>query len=209
MSLFLSILICYGITLLIVQAKIFGPFKKFISIKIQNFEEYLYPNDIVIGNLVLNNSSEIDQKHINVYKDILNKIEKNEDPKLLELLQDLQIKIKNNVIKNRENKLLTYILIKPVYKFLILFLDLINCMMCTGFWIGIFLCILSIFCNITIFGSLLSIVTTQEVFPIIASTILVGGLLSGTTWAINSIVDFFVELKDKLSSYIDSNMHKR
>jgi hypothetical protein len=75
--------------------------------------------------------------------------------------------------------------------------------MCTGFWVGIVLSIITLNFNISICGSLLNLVTTQGYFSICLTVFLLGGLYSGTTWAINSMVDFFVEIKDSLKSYLD------
>lgn len=199
----LSILIVYGITLIIVQGKIFNNFKIQLSKLIIYLESYYNPQPSDIAMMVSNNHKYISEQHINLFVNIsaqMNDI-KNK-PKIEEignLLESLLEKIKIGILEQRK-----YIFIFKIMVYLLnKFQELINCMMCTGFWMGILLSIITLNFNISICGSLLNLVTTQGDLSIGITVFLLGVLFSGTTWAINSIIDFFVEIKDSLKSYLD------
>jgi hypothetical protein len=199
----LSILIVYGITLIIVQGKIFNNTKIQLSKFITYIESYYNPQPIDIANMVINNHKYISEQHLTLYNNILlqfNDVKnKPKQEELGNLLESLREKIRISILEQRKFKILfkcfSYILNKTQ--------ELINCMMCTGFWVGIVLSIITLNFNISICGSLLNLVTTQGYFSICLTVFLLGGLYSGTTWAINSMVDFFVEIKDSLKSYLD------
>lgn len=203
MSLILSILIVYGITLIIVQGKIFSNAKKQLSNLIEYLEKYYNSDMFNIDQMIKNNHKYISEQHINLFNNLISQIN---DPnnsskleKLGELLSELTEKIKIIILEKRKYKILFKIL---VY-LLSLLQELTDCMMCTGFWIGIILSIITLNFNISIYGCLLNSVTTQGDFSTCLTIFLLGGLFSGTTWAINSLVDFLFEIKNSLKSYLD------
>lgn len=207
LSLFISILIVYGITLILVQGKIFANIKKCLSNLILKLEKYYTFETIDIIRLIENNDGSINEKEILLYNEIISKLkeEKNEEnlEKLSNILNSQQQKIKNIILKNKKYK--------PLYKFLVWCLntlqELINCMMCASFWIGIFLTCLTLIFNISICGSSLCLITPQGDITVILATFMLGTLYSGTTWIINAFVDFFFELKDKLGSFLDKKIN--
>lgn len=200
---FISCLIVYGMTLILVQGAIFINAKKGLSKLINWLEKYYNPELFNIDEMIQNNHKYISEQHIGLYNNLISKINQpnntSKSEELGNLLRELIQKIKQNIVDKREYKF--------IFKFLVWCLNglqyMINCMMCSGLWCGIILCVLTLNFNISICGSLLNLVTTQGDFSTGLTVFLLGCLFSGTTWAINALVDFFVEIKDSLQSYLD------
>lgn len=185
----LSLLIVYGITLIIVQGTIFDGIKIQLSKWIESLEGYLYPKEDKIYDLIEKNDSSIDPKLITMYNTLTSKIEGiNPDTKnfqeVVTLLDDTRNTIKKKVWSNRSSWI-----IKLIQKLLIKLQKLINCMMCTSFWIGAFIFSLTLVVDISIFGIPLSIITHVSPLNTTISGFLVSCLFSGTTWIIHAIVD--------------------
>lgn len=190
MNLIIAILIVYGITLLIVQGKIFNGIKIKLSNFVQYFENYLYPNEISLAQFINSNSSLIDEKYIKIYKELFPKLQTN-DETVLNLFSELQNKIVEN-IKTNFKKSKWYYPYLVSFKILNFFQSMIQCMMCTGFWVGMIITLWSSFCTIQLFGNNFTILTyTSDSFAFISYLLLLSGLFSGTTWIINIIVSYF------------------
>jgi hypothetical protein len=69
--------------------------------------------------------------------------------------------------------------------------------MCTSFWVGLFISLISMKCNISIFSYSLIIMTSCGSLNVGLSLFLLACMLSGTTWMIHSLVDLLDELKNK------------
>lgn len=208
LSLLTSILIVYGLSLIIVQGKIFLNYKTLIVLYSDKIDKYLNPNDVAIGEMINNDNNILDLKLKNLYKELFEKYQITHDDQILQLLTEIKDKLKVLYVQNLKNnykfKYYFYTFLKNI---LDKFSSLINCMMCTGFWVGVILSISSILFNISIFGSSLHIISSIDTVSIIISCIYMGGLYSGTSWIINAIVDFFVEIKDRLITFIDKKIY--
>lgn len=202
MELLLSILIVYGITLIIVQGKIFSGIKQDFSKLILKLSNYYDPTDEYLQTLILSNKTNICSSLKEYYTKLLKKIEKSnsDDPKIkevLSLVDETIIAAKEKLLATRPkrmriyNKVLVYIFKK--------FEQLINCMMCTGFWIGLGFCVLAFFFNISIFGHAIQIITGTE--NVYISMFLMACLFSGTTWIIHSIVDLLSDFKENMGLF--------
>lgn len=182
LAIIISILICYGFVLIITRGSIFeGPRDYINDLKVK-YENWFFIDRSTAIELLSQESTDIDAKFIELYKKIQLALDNPEYPKLFE---ELINKIHENIIFNRSKN---YILKKWMCFYpLKCFNKLINCQMCLGFWSGIALAVFTIFNPIALFGNTIQIVSNLNYISIV----LFGLLISGTTWAIDQIVEFF------------------
>lgn len=76
---------------------------------------------------------------------------------------------------------------------------LFQCMMCTGFWVGLIFAILTFILDINLFG--VPIVLVQEGAALVLNLFLLACMFSGTCWIINSVVDLLVVKKDQMEEF--------
>jgi len=74
---------------------------------------------------------------------------------------------------------------------------LFQCMMCTGFWVGLIISILSYIFNIKLFG--VNFILIEGSFSLIG-VFLLSCMFSGTCWIINSFVDLLVVKKENIEN---------
>jgi len=209
MELLICILIVYGCTFLCVQGKIFSTFKIFLSNIRLNIENKITMDSRYIKMLIDSKSYLIDDANTKLYNHILNKLYNETNDKTINelgtLLIELENKIKSIILNKYKYKLLLY---KGLYSILNKFLELTSCMMCLGFWIGVIFTLINLFLNISICNYSLNLIPIGQTGISTSMTIIfLSYLYSGTCWIINSFVDFFVEIKDKLGSFLDKQQN--
>lgn len=184
-SFLISILIPYGFVLIVVRAKITEFLRTTIKSHIETVEKYLFPSQETITELLVGNSSQISEIHLNLHAKIIDRINKTQDtyfPELTEMLKDLKQKIQTDLIRKRNTK------INKIYLFLIKkFDELINCPMCLGFWVGICLACILAYNPIILFNQQIIIISSLNPLTLF----LWGCLTSGTTWAIDQFIEYF------------------
>jgi hypothetical protein len=190
-ELFICILIVYGITLILVQGKIFEPAKIKLSLLINWLENKLDPSDDMVANWI--NDEKLGDNHQKLWNESLKRLELSTEETFKEaqkfnkiIFEDIRKEISSN-----SN------LLKALYWALNKVQLLLQCMMCTGFWVGVIVCLASLSGGISIFGISLHIVTAVG-YNILPTTFFMACLFSGTTWVIHTLVDFFYELKEGL-----------
>lgn len=202
MDVLLSILIVYGITLIIVQGKIFSGIKQDFSKLILKLSNYYDPTDEYLQTLILSDKTNVCSSLKEYYTKLLKKIEKSnsDDPKIKEVLalvDETIVAAKEKLLASKPKrmkiytKVLAYILRKIEY--------LISCMMCMGFWVGLGFCVLTFFFNISIFGHAIQIITGTE--NVCVSMFFIACLFSGTTWIIHSVVDLLSDFKENMGLF--------
>jgi hypothetical protein len=138
-----------------------------------------------INELLLSNSSQISDTHLNLHSKIVDSINKSQDthfPELVEMLKDLKLKIQTDLIKRRNTRFY------KIYLWILKKIDVfINCPMCQGFWVGIALACLLAYCPVVLFNQQIVIVTALN--PVVL--FLWGCLTAGTTWAIDQFIEYF------------------
>lgn len=198
MILIVSILIVYGITLIIVQGSIFNNLRNYFKNKFEYYNKKINLNQEDIFLLIEQESSEIPQKHLKIYNELYESIQKTEQssPMFQRLVEawDLANKTITDSLKTKRNsfsnRLGVYVFSK-IDKF-------INCMMCMAFWVGLGLILISLFTHITIFGLPLILLEGITIVDKIVGIFLLSCMFSGTTWSINAIIDTLDEYKNKL-----------
>jgi Fe2+ transport system protein B len=186
MTIFLSILIVYGITNIIVHGTIFSGLKN----KLKRFLSRL--EDSTVAQL----SDLVNYQKYNLNPEIVKAFEQAQT-ELTSMASDHEVERFNSTRQDMLDEILKHkrkgIKVKILYV-LTKFDELINCMMCTGFWIGLFFSILSCLVDINLFGYTIMISSS----PI--SIFLSACLFSGCCWAIDSVVDLLTDLKDKINA---------
>lgn len=207
MSFLISILIVYGLTLILVQGKILYPIKVLYSKRLDKYKNYIDVSDEYIISLINKKHKSISINDLDVYNKILNNlnIEKNEENllKLANLQIDLMKKIQNNILNKRKFNIFNSLVYWMLYKIS----EMLECMMCTGFWSGLFFTIITFIFNISICGYVLNMVTSEGDVAIVITMFLLSLMYAGTTWLLHCIIDFFYNLTEKLS-LIDKIIHK-
>lgn len=184
-SFLICTLITYGFVLIAVRGRIFEDVRTAIKTHLNNFERYMYPTMDDISELLLKNSNEIENNLLDLHSRIIEKIntcQPNQLAELMEMLKNLKQKVQTNIMRKRatgKNRL---------YKWLLNKIDIfINCPMCQGFWIGIALACVLAYNPIILFNQQIVIVNSLNLLALF----LWGCLSSGTTWAIDQIVEYF------------------
>ncbi len=192
----------YGVTLILVQGTIFNGIRNFLSQNIYKIEKALHPSTEEVLELIEASPKSINMKLLKIYQELQNSIAIT-DPnnpnfkKLLDMFEDVKNKIIKSVNKSRQ----TY-LRKCNLWFLLKIQKLMSCMMCMGFWIGLFICIVSLFVNISICGVPFHIVTTKSLCDTTVTCFLLSCMFSGTTWMIHALVDTLDEIKEHIGNII-------
>jgi hypothetical protein len=202
MSLLITILIVYGATLIWVQGSIFFELKDNLLFKINKFKNFFIINEEEIEKLNEDELDEKSKKYFNTRKDSFSLLlTTNPDNKNFEEVSRLfklsTEKLKQSIEISRKNKYYSRYLLFKIYE---KFYKLWTCMMCSSFWIGCLLTMFYIFSGITLFGIPFdSVVNSSILIYKLIGIICIGFLTSGTTWAINSIVDLLDDLKSKIN----------
>jgi hypothetical protein len=198
LGLIIGILIVYGLTLILVQGKIFEPLKIKLALFIDSLDAKLNGSDEYIAELISQRKLDTYQL-VNWDATIKNLEEANSnDPEEFKIFQDankqmFEIIRKDIISKNKK--------LKTLYIFLYKVQELLQCMMCTGFWVGVILCVATLGGGISIVGIPLHIVTASG-YNVLPTIFFMACLFSGTTWAIHCLVDLLYELKEGLSDLI-------
>jgi hypothetical protein len=187
-TLLIAILIVYGFVLIAVRGTIFSTHRTAFFVFVNKCEKWFKPEKYEIVELLATDSYEIDNNFKELHQKIVLSINNSNNDELLKLLDDLILKITTHVEnkrKTRKLKRISLFILKTIEK-------LWQCPMCLGFWIGVIICILTLLLNISILGSSLTIITCSGL-PAIVSIFLMACLFSGTTWAIDQIVEYYSE----------------
>lgn len=190
MSFIISILVVYGITNIIVHGKIFSECKSWLHNIIERLKK---STQTTFEDLADYKKYKIDYEyHIltKQYEDLQQNLSEKSTQEEIDLFDQLKSKILKKISKQKAGimkKILTFHLVK--------FEELINCMMCTGFWIGLFYSILMYNFDINLFETSMNIASKNPV-----SFFLLACLFSGTCWIIDSVVDLLTDLKDKINA---------
>jgi hypothetical protein len=191
----ISILIVYGITNIVVFGTIFDGVKASFSKFIQNlknknnarfedladWQKYRKNERVASIGVAYQNYQDLIAASDNPNDHVINNFEQSRD-NLLSAIQSV-----------KHSKLRSMIIwgLSKIDK-------LIQCMMCTGFWVGLLFTILTLVFNINLFGIPIIILPEGSTWGI--SLFLCACLFSGTCWIINSIVDFLVVKKEVIES---------
>lgn len=193
----ISVLIVYGITLILVQGKIFEPTKIKLGKFVHSLGKKVDPSDddirerLAMGTDVSTESIVTWNKALKILGDSPSKD-----------TESAVIKVMNDIIKIEQGGITTkYGWQKLLYRFLCKLQELLQCMMCTGFWVGLLLCLVTSIFSISIFGIPLQIVTSAG-YNVLVTMFLMACLFSGTTWIINSVVDLLFEVKENLGGFL-------
>ena len=186
MTLIIFILICYGITNIITTSSIFAPFRKWVEDRKLTcqigsddpkgfvfFEKIWY---ILSGNFIMNcRRIDLLEKH----RKLLHSAKSAEDiDYYTDSIEELQKCLQDDIDVS---------LFKSFLKFWTKVDQLVNCQMCTGFWIGVFVGVLFSF-GINLFGITIFTHPQQNEFIYATSLFLHGCISSGTCWIIHNIV---------------------
>jgi uncharacterized protein YdcH (DUF465 family) len=195
MTVFLFLLIVYGITLIIVQGTIFDRPRILLSKLIDKINTQLYPNEAEVFDLIEKNDKAIDPKLIEMFNSLTKSIQvMNADTKnfndAVSVLNNTRLKIKNQIWQSRSN-----IFLRFFDKTLNFFQTLISCMMCTSFWVAVFIILVTLFVDISIFGLSITVITVANPLATAISGFFLACLASGTTWIIHVIVDTIYSYK--------------
>lgn len=191
----ISILVVYGITNIVVFGTIFDGVKASLSNFIQklknkntatfedlvDWEKYGKSEKVSSIGLAYQNYQDLITRSEYPNDHVVNNFEQSRD----NLLSAIQ-KVKHSKFRS----LAIWTLTK--------FDTLTQCMMCTGFWVGLLFTILTMIFNINLFGVPLVILPEGTTWEL--GLFLCACLFSGTCWIINSIVDFLVVKKDAIES---------
>ena len=196
MALLIAILIVYGITLIIVQSHIFEGVRHWFSEKAFGANVALKTDITDMATLFVDRNSIIFPSELKTYDNLIADIHKyaSTDPEFTEATTQIQLLFEITQLRLsllRKIAAWTHPIYLKIHK-------LVNCMMCVSFWIGMGLTLISqsfplIVCNTPI----VIIDGTGTLLTFVVSVILVSFMFSGTTWAINAIVDYFDEQKSK------------
>lgn len=196
MSLLIPILIVYGITLIIVQSHIFEGVRHWFSSKSFNANVSLKTDITDMATIFVERKSVLLLSELDNYDKLVADIQKysSTDPEFTEATTKIQVlfeitQLRLNLVKKIASW--TY----PIY---LKFHKFVNCMMCVSFWAGMGLTIISHYFPLVICNMPIVIIDgTGTTLAFTVAIILVSFLFSGTTWAINAIVDYFDEQKSK------------
>jgi hypothetical protein len=92
--------------------------------------------------------------------------------------------LKNKFILEEKNKKRIIFIFNKLYK-------LSTCMMCSGFWVGLFLVLLLSIFNINVFGMSINIIQYNGILQWSISSFLLSCLFSGTSWFLGVISTYF------------------
>jgi len=194
LTVFLSVLIVYGLTLIVVQSSIFYGFRNWFTVRKLKAEAISSINVDDMAELFSNRSPFIRPELHQQYDELIEKIKANDadTPVFTQSVEDL----KNVMAVGKADLLLLKGVSSAIYPIAKKFDKLFNCMMCMGFQNGILLTIITWLLNISLFNVSLVILPANIGFvSFLISVVLLGALFSGTTWGINAIIEWF-ERKD-------------
>jgi hypothetical protein len=198
MSLLIAILIVYGITLIIVQSHIFQGFRNYFKVRLDRATTILKADENDVPSLFANHSSVfILSSDLAIYDELIKNIHNfdSSHPEFIRSASQIQELIKSYTPKWFKIVRFT---VERIQWFFAKADKFVNCMMCVGFWVGMGLTILSLCNSVVLFAQPLVIIDgTGTLFSVVVSLILISFMFSGTTWAINAIVDYFDEQKSK------------
>lgn len=189
-TILLTILVAYGITNIIVQGTIFEKVKAI-------FHQYL--TDLSIGSKLDSDDANVDDISITYFfnrwsaKRRMKKIKAIKEELMVEdvnevvVIAKLQKEVKKfgKFIENEKE------LKKVVSWFGFKLHKISNCFMCCGFWVGLFLSIVSTLFAINLFGVTLLLITYTTFWSWLVSAFAMSCLISGCVWLINSVSVFF------------------
>lgn len=186
LSILLSVFICYGITNIIVNGTIFEDIKGWITQKISTLEESLtfsFEDGIPDIKLFLNKKKA--KKILNMFQLAEQELkDASDEDGAIEKLQTYKVDIETLFFLEmnvKKHKLFVY---KKLNK-------LINCMMCSGFWVGLFLTIIIYCSNINLFGMQMILISKNiSIFSWCISVFLLSCMFSGTSWFLGVISSF-------------------
>lgn len=197
-TIFLSILIVYSITNIIVLGSIFDDPKTILNKFISYLKTCLTFNENDLDNL-----TKYRYKGFTQYIDCFIKYEtcimssKNPSEKLIENFNKSRTLLINKINEYKSKRYF----IKTILYLLEKFNELISCFMCTGFWIGCLYTILTTFININMFDISLTLIVWNGI-PWFISLLLLSCMFSGTSWIISKIIGVLIVLEDKLETTI-------
>lgn len=186
MDLLIFCLVSYGITNIIVNGTIFEPLKdKLLEIK-QRILEYKEESKCYSG-LQLEHYFWVNKRikrHLENIKQYYTTDSEKSDTlsKIVKSFEDLP------KIFKRQQKY-----IDRIYKVITFILGLTSCMMCTGFWIGVLLAMMTLWIPITLCGTTVTLVSVTTILATFINVFLLGCLSSGVNWIIYNIVNHFSE----------------
>lgn len=201
-ELVVATLIVYGLTLIIVQGTIFNRLRIRLSEYIASVEKSLNPSAEEVQELIESSHKTINKKLLKIYTELQDKVATTDSSssnfnKLVEMFNDARDKITKQVFEQRQ----TYHKRFDLWTALKL-QKLSGCMMCMGFWVGVFVCVMTVAYDISMFGIPFVLVSSIGLHECIISVFLLACMFSGTTWAINAVVDLFDEIKTNLGDII-------
>lgn len=195
LPLLIAILIVYGFVLITVRGTILNiPRTAFFKL-VANAEKWFSPTPEDITEMLIVGSNEIDKNYLEIYQRILTKLQESPDKvqEVAPLIRDLTNKIREHITKKRNKNI-----IKKTALFILQTIEkLWKCPMCLGFWVGLALCVLTMYVPISMFGISLVILSGGFGLTSVVSAFLLACMFAGTTWGIDQIIEFFSEIKDR------------
>lgn len=195
MILIISILLVYGITLLIVQGTIFDDCKIRLAKWINSLEDSKIVDKSKIIDMLERSDRQIDNDCVEMYFIMNERLAVADSPELIEEL----IKKQDELIEMVRQDLISpkFDFIKNILLFVLLKLQKVtSCMMCMGFWVGLGLCLLSLSIPLTLFGVSFVLISQTTFFGYGVSIFLLSCLLSGTTWMLNTAIEAIYDIKN-------------
>jgi hypothetical protein len=177
-EIFLTIIIVYGITNILVFGTIFDGAKDWLKqlIELNRGLSEINPDDYNNLHAYISTDSLIHK-----YYEALDLINKNPTPRNVAEFEKIQQEINFLILSKKP---------KPhwILPFIEKLLELLKCPMCTGFWVGFFVVVLTTWFNIILFGLPITIVSASGL-PWFISAFLMSCFYSGTCWIIYNIVE--------------------
>lgn len=182
-----SILVCYGITNIIVNGTIFDGFKGYIRQRASDLEDSLdfnFEEDGIPDERYFVKTKSA-KKYINTIekcqKDIAkDDISDDEEDRISKILMTSQLSLKNKFGREEKAKKRRIFFFNKIYQ-------LTNCMMCMGFWIGALLTTITCLFTINLFSVPIVLVSGNYLIGIF----LLACMFSGTSWLLGVISTYF------------------
>jgi hypothetical protein len=190
MELIIFILICYGVTNIITISSIFHPLRNWIKDKNEMCEglRTWNPTDIVFFEKIwyIFNDFRLNSKRIDLlekHRRLLSTAKTAEEiDYYTDSIEDVQKSLQNSIPQNS-------VVLKLVHIFWSKMDQLINCQMCTGFWVGLFVMLSFAFTAPNMFLYMFDKTADCTVYAATLSLIFYGCISSGTCWIIHNIVE--------------------
>jgi len=190
LTILICIFVCYGITNIIVNGTIFEDIKKYLITKSSllkdsltfKWEEQGCPSEKYFLNS--KKAKNIIKKLEDIKKSIMLETDSQKENSFNALFQIHRESLV--LLFNSEENLKRHIsfIYNKLYK-------LSTCMMCSGFWVGLFLVILTSIININLFGMTIILIGNCGVISWCISAFLLSCLFSGTSWFLGVLSTYF------------------